>query len=634
MAEGGCQYEGSGPPQLENIDAAVSADETGETFDDVKMALTGINMLLNDGFEEAFALFHKYKDESPLMHSGFSLVYFMQALMSFEEEKLGEALKVLQETEKKCSTNDGFVKSFKKRFSKKKKMPEEEPSMEERIQQQVIVADCLLYQAILVFTGQDIPSYVKGGWLLRKAWKIYDKLHRELSQLGEILAQTYGPEFSSPIDPSSTQKGVPAETGAAVLESTSNEKQVNGAAHAPIEAVESTNEKLEPDMSPEVLGRLMGAVKFGYGTFQLSISMVPPRILKLIEFLGFEGDRGVGLTCLAYTSHSRDMKAPLATLALLWYHTVLRPFFALDGANQAQAGSREAELIIKEKEGEFPNSSLFLFFQGRIRRLEKKNAEALSLYQRALEEAKGQREIELMCLYEISWCHSLALDWKNSRDGFTRLQKESKWSRAYYTYLVAVCTGSLGEVEAAHDMFRKVPSLIKRKNNQIEAFVNKRAEKFKKVKPTQEHCRLLTLEMIFLWHAIPTCTEEELRPFLAVCDSQTDHHLLPLKCLLEGSIYKELGEDEMALTCLQEALARHQGKKDEMYIPAFTLFEMASILMKDEQTIPEAQAHLQLIKDSYKDYDFENRLSVRVNNALKRLKASARSTPTHTGKNS
>ncbi|GFR78929.1 tetratricopeptide repeat protein 39C [Elysia marginata] len=173
-------------------------------------------------------------------------------------------------------------------------------------------------------------------------------------------------------------------------------------------------------------------------------------------------------------------------------------------------------------------------------------------------------------------------------------------------------------------MFRKVPSLIKRKNNQIEAFVSRRAEKFKKLKPTQEHCRLLTLEMIFLWHAMPTCTAEELKPFLSVCDSQTDHNLLPLKCLLEGSIYKELGEDEMALTCLQEALARHQGKKDDIYIPAFTLFEMASILMKNEQTIPEAQAHLQLIKDSYKDYDFENRLSVRVNNALKRLKATAR----------
>ena len=37
-------------------------------------------------------------------------------------------------------------------------------SVEDRIQRQVIVADSLLYQAILVFTGQDIPSYVKGRY--------------------------------------------------------------------------------------------------------------------------------------------------------------------------------------------------------------------------------------------------------------------------------------------------------------------------------------------------------------------------------------------------------------------------------------------------------------------------------------
>ena len=41
--------------------------------------------------------------------------------MSFEEEKLAEALKVLQETEKRCEVSDGFVKSFKRKFTKKKK---------------------------------------------------------------------------------------------------------------------------------------------------------------------------------------------------------------------------------------------------------------------------------------------------------------------------------------------------------------------------------------------------------------------------------------------------------------------------------------------------------------------------------
>jgi tetratricopeptide (TPR) repeat protein len=574
-------------------------------FDDVEMAMTGIDMLLNNGFDEAFALFDKYKNESPLMHSGYSFVFFMQALMSFEEEKLGEAQRVLQETEKRCASQDGFVKSFKRRFARKKKVADAALKVEERITHQVIIADCLLYQAVLVFTNQDLSSYVKGGWLLRKAWKIYEKLHKEVTTLMDNKTQMKVAKhqtFSSSVDPEPENYVTDHSTASSV-----------------------DDEECGDDLSADVLPRLLGAVNFGYGTFQLCLSMVPPKILKLIEFLGFEGDREVGLSCLSFTSHSKDMKAPLATLALLWYHTVLRPFFALDGANHFQAGTKEAKSIIREKEGEFPNSSLFLFFKGRIHRLEKENDLSLVLYNRALDEAKGQREIELMCLYEISWCHILKLQWKESQDGFSRLQRESKWSQAYYTYLTAVCAGSQGRVEESYDLIRKIPGLIKRKNNQIEAFVGRRAEKFKKQKPTQEHCRLLTLEMIFLWHALPTCTHEELKPLLNVCDMQSDHTVMPLKCLLEGSIYKELGEDDMAITCLKEALARHQGKKEDMFVPAFTLFELASIYMKNPQTIQEAKAHLQMIKDNHRDYDFENRLSVRVNNAMKRLKSTTAS---------
>ena len=102
------------------------------------------------------------------------------------------------------------------------------------------------------------------------------------------------------MDPNPAEKGANIEEGAAVLESTpaeTGQKQANGIVHAPepepVDAVTATD-RIDMELSPEVLGRLMGAVKFGYGTFQLSISMVPPRILKLIEFLGFEGDRGVG----------------------------------------------------------------------------------------------------------------------------------------------------------------------------------------------------------------------------------------------------------------------------------------------------------------------------------------------------
>lgn len=59
----------------------------------------------------------------------------------------------------------------------------------------------------------------------------------------------------------------------------------------------------------------------------------------------------------------------LHRLALLWYHTVVLPFFALDGSD-THAGLTEAKAILQRKSVVYPNSSLFMFFKGRVQRLE------------------------------------------------------------------------------------------------------------------------------------------------------------------------------------------------------------------------------------------------------------------------
>ena len=58
----------------------------------------------------------------------------------------------------------------------------------------------------------------------------------------------------------------------------------------------------------------------------------------------------------------------LFRLGLLWYHTVIRPFFALDGGN-VDAGTEDATALIERCEKEYPHSALFLFFKGRVERL-------------------------------------------------------------------------------------------------------------------------------------------------------------------------------------------------------------------------------------------------------------------------
>lgn len=53
---------------------------------------------------------------------------------------------------------------------------------------------------------------------------------------------------------------------------------------------------------------------------------------------------------------------------MLWYHTIVRPFYALDGSN-VQAGVDAAFQLLQESEAEFSQSALFLFFKGRMNRL-------------------------------------------------------------------------------------------------------------------------------------------------------------------------------------------------------------------------------------------------------------------------
>ena len=63
-----------------------------------------------------------------------------------------------------------------------------------------------------------------------------------------------------------------------------------------------------------------------------------------------------------------DAYTCLFRLALLWFHTIVRPFFGLDGSN-VRSGADAAQRLIDSSKGDFSDAALFLFFQGRVDRL-------------------------------------------------------------------------------------------------------------------------------------------------------------------------------------------------------------------------------------------------------------------------
>lgn len=59
---------------------------------------------------------------------------------------------------------------------------------------------------------------------------------------------------------------------------------------------------------------------------------------------------------------------------------------------------------------------------------------ALQAYAKAVE-ASSQREIKLLCLHEVAWCHLIRLSYEEAYRSLTQLRQQSRWSVSFYAYL-------------------------------------------------------------------------------------------------------------------------------------------------------------------------------------------------------
>lgn len=62
-----------------------------------------------------------------------------------------------------------------------------------KLERQIVFADSQVCSAILTLLQQELTGYVRGGWMLRKAWRVYQHTH---SQILQLYQRTFG---SSPL---------------------------------------------------------------------------------------------------------------------------------------------------------------------------------------------------------------------------------------------------------------------------------------------------------------------------------------------------------------------------------------------------------------------------------------------------
>ncbi|XP_043260175.1 tetratricopeptide repeat protein 39C-like [Colletes gigas] len=602
------------------------------------IARLGISLLLNNKTEEAEALFTGHPHNFHIK-AGRCFVLFMNALMTFEDDKLQQAILLLKDMERECACNIGWLKSVK---SKVFRAEETGKDYVNRLERQIVLADSQVCSAILTLLQQELTGYVRGGWMLRKAWRVYQHAHTQISQLYQ---RTFGADpvgfestcstpscngssysLQSPHSPGSSEWSIPSCNGSTNnLTPITSPSGLRSSLSMFFSLTGITSEQQTPFVEPTEVSRLMSAVSFGYGIYQLCVSLLPPSLLKVIHFLGFEGDREAGLTALMNARLSEDMRAPLATLSLLWYHTIVRPFFALDGSN-LRAGVNAAKQLIAECHPEFNNSALFLFFTGRIERLESNVNGALEAYGKAVE-ASNQREIKLLCLHEVAWCHLIRLSYEEAYRSLMQLRQQSRWSKSFYAYLGTVCCGAIGKFDILATTYRTILHFANRTNKetQLGVFILRRAPKLVDQETGQPYTvlyyRLLVYELLYLWNAMPSCTSESLRNILLECKSnRSDEPMVGLTDLIEGAAHSYLGDIDASIKCYRNCLRRRNPSNDayDQHVSAFALYELGSALCAINNT-EEGKAVLLQAQNQYRDYDFESRLNVRIHTTLKNV---------------
>jgi hypothetical protein len=371
----------------------------------------------------------------------------------------------------------------------------------EKISKDILIADAKLYIALLTILRQDIPAILTTGvFELRRAWKLYSTIQKKLFNLFKQLEPNAEEIYGS--DPNKLPQ-IQIENDSNDPDETIHEI-----------SIETNAATSEEGLDLETIKILLASVSYGFGIVQLCFSFLPPNILKLMKFIGFDGDRISAIKALSFTAQSKDVRSSFADITLLFYSLFCRQLFGYSEC-EMQLNEKEINQVLEKNLATCPNSCLFLLQSAKYWQLMKKDLNKMMEYlQKAQESASKIPEMKCITWYEMALVHLLNCNYDLAFQAFAEFVKTSKWSLSFNALIIALLNGCLGRFDVANEGI-KAGSKISSPKNPIEIYAQKRIEYLKKnpVK-TKLTCEFFCVELLFLWVNLPYGTEENLKKML------------------------------------------------------------------------------------------------------------------------
>ncbi|XP_008535145.2 tetratricopeptide repeat protein 39B isoform X10 [Equus przewalskii] len=503
---------------------------------------------------------------------GYSTIVVLQAVMTFEQQDIQNGISAMKDALQTCQRyrkKNTVIESFSSLLSRGSL----EQLTEEEMHAEICYAECLLQKAALTFVqDENMINFIKGGLKIRTSYQIYKEC---LSILHVIQKNKVEQQFFYEFE---------------------------------------------------------GGVKLGIGAFNLMLSLLPARIIRLLEFIGFSGNRELGLLQLREGASGRSMRSSLCCLTILAFHTYISLILGTGEVNIVEAESLLAPFLRA-----FPNGSLMLFYHARIQLLKGNVEEAQELYRKCISVQEEWKQFHHLCYWELMWIHMFQQNWMEAYYYSDLLCKESKWSKATYVFLKAAILSMLPEEEVVATkenivtLFRQVDSLKQRiagKSIPTEKFAVRKSRRYSPSLPAPVKLILPALEMMYVWNGFPIVSKrKDLSENLLVTvekaeaalqnETLTDYSVDDecLVKLLKGCCLKNLQRPMQAELCFNHVVQSEKLLKYDHYLVPFTLFELA-FLYKSQGEIDKAMKVLETARNNYKDYSLESRLHFRIQAAL------------------
>lgn len=376
-------------------------------------------------------------------------------------------------------------------------------------------------------------------------------------------------------------------------------------------------------------------VRLGTATFNVMISLLPPRIITLLEFVGFSGNKDKGLAELEAASHSPGLRSVLCDLTLLGYHLVICHFIDSPGDIPA------CERILMKQLKVYPQSIWFLVFQARLQLLRGKYNEAIQIYHVTIHTQDTWKQFQHVCHWEIMWANCLKMSWREASHYSTYLVEGSTWSRTIYSYFKASITiqSTLKmdeyDKEECDGLMRKAPTFKQRivgKSLPMEKFVIRRCSRYW---AQDGHLVLPAIELMCLWnmfhplakneravHNVLKLIERTLKhvenspePWMRKYDADNR----ALLQYLHGCCLAAMKLPGLALVALDTVFRHKNDIKEDTFLLPFALVEMAMCY----DNLNQSRKALQLLNDArkkYSGYSLESRLHFRIHSKIEFIK--------------